>query len=109
MQYNEDGLMPGKSKRFIYNPTGADFNYDDYDYSNTVPAKKFEVVYNNKTKDFDYIDKGVYQFYNHDGTPDTTTTMYQRLSELRNQNFPLVTPKVYEGTPVGYRGKLIYK
>ena len=109
MQYNEDGLMPGKSKRFIYNPTGADFNYDDYDYSNTVPAKKFEAVYNNKTKDFDYIDKGVYQFYNHDGTPDTTTTMYQRLSELRNQNFPLVTPKVYEGTPVGYRGKLIYK
>lgn len=94
MQYNEEGLYPEKSKRFIYNPTNAEFNYDDYDYSNTVPAKKYDLNSN---------ENGVYQFFNNENAASV-------IERLKGQNYQLVTPIVRgTGTPSGYRGTRIYK
>lgn len=105
MQYNEEGLYPSRSKRFIYNPTGAEFDYDSYDYSNTVPAKQRH--YNLETKKFESGEDFV--FFNDSGDYDSSISAGSVIQSLMNQNMPLVEPKLYNGSPRGYRGKIVYE
>lgn len=108
MQYNQEGLTPSKSKRFMHNPTGAEFDYDAYDYSNTVPAKKHDYHYNPKTNDFE-AGEGDFVFFNDNGDYDPSISAGQVIQNLRNQNMPLVEPRLYNGNPSGYRGVRIYR
>lgn len=109
MQYNEESLYPNRAKRFIYNPTGTKFDYDSYDYSNTVPAKQYNYHYNPQTKNIEQ-GEGDFVFFNeNDGNYDPSVTAYQVIQKLRNQNMPLIDPVLYNNRPRGYRGGIIYR
>ena len=108
MQYNDEGLYGNKAKRFIYNPSGAEFNYDDYDYSNTVPAKRYNFYKETSPGNWEDVKEGVYEFFGTDGNIDPNITGGQAVQYLKNLNLPLVDPKMYNGSPRGYKGARIY-
>lgn len=110
VQYNDEGLYPNRAKKFIYNPTGAEFNYDDYDYSKTVPAKRYDYYKETSPGNWETIKEGQYEFFDENGNIDPNITGGQQIEYLRKLNMPLVEPKIgYGNLPRGYKGQRIYK
>lgn len=109
VQYNDESLYPNRAKKFIYNPTGADFNYDEYDYSKTVPAKRYDYYKETSPGNYETIKEGQYEFFDTNGHINPNITGGQQVEYLRQLNMPLVEPKLGVGNlPRGYRGQRIY-
>ena len=106
MQYNDE-LYGDDAKRFMYNPTGAEFNYDDYDYSKTVPAKRYKYEQGSSGK-YEPIEDGTYEFFSN-GNIDPNITGGEVIEYLKNLNLPLKEPRINgTGTPYGYRGTRVF-
>lgn len=109
VQYNKEALYPDRQKRFIYNPTNSEFDYDSYDYSNTTPAKRYSLKYNEETGKYDKVENGVYDFSSKLGDQNESATPFQVLQYLQNLKMPLVPPSIRNGKLRGYEGGRIYK
>lgn len=94
----------------MYNPTGAEFNYDDYDYSNTVPAKRYNYK-ENSSGNYEAVQEGTYEFFGPNGNIDPNITAGTVIEYLKGLNLPLKEPvyKNDKGMPHGYRGTRVYK
>lgn len=110
VQYNDEGLYSDQAKRFVYNPTGANFNYDEYDYSKTAPAKRYDYYKETSPGNWETIKEGQYEFFDQNGNIDPNITGGQQVEYLRQLNLPLVEPKMgFNNLPRGYKGQRIYK